>query len=83
MKIEEDYFDMTLAGILHPNNESKAGIIRYSAISNFSSPQGNILLDSLIKHLVSICSDLNYDGRIDYLVCKYGNDNGRLTIYFR
>jgi hypothetical protein len=28
-------------------------------------------------------NDYNYDGREDYLVCEYGNDIGRLTIYYQ
>jgi hypothetical protein len=82
MKIGDDYFDITLSGILHPNNESKGEIVRYSNITDLARVKQKVLFDSLIRPVTSLSYDFNYDGLEDYLVGEYGNDIGRLAIYF-
>ncbi len=81
MRIEPDYIDMTLAGILHPNNENRGQIVRYEYKGNFNSEKKEIILDSLYRPVASLYYDFNYDGLEDILVCEYGNDIGRLSLY--
>ncbi len=82
MNIGANFFDVTLAGILHPNNESKGQIARYDYTDTLSLEPKSFLLDSLIRPVTSIYYDFNYDGYDDYLICEYGNDIGRLSLYF-
>jgi hypothetical protein len=82
MRIGKNFFDMTLAGILHPNNEQKGQIVRYHHSGDFMNPEMEVLIDKLYRPVTSLIYDLNYDGIEDYLVCEYGHDFGRLTIYF-
>lgn len=81
MSIGADHFDITLAGILHPNNEFKGMIAKYST-KNQAMKMPIIIIDSLIRPVASIKYDFNYDGTDDFLVCEYGNDLGRLSLYF-
>ncbi len=82
MRIEEDFFEVTLAGILHPNNENKGQVIRYTYGEEFPAEIDRIILDSLYRPVASVCFDFNYDGKDDYLVCEYGNDIGQFALYF-
>jgi hypothetical protein len=82
MHIRGNFFDVTLAGILHPNNEQKGQIVRYHHHGDFMNPDMELLIDKLYRPVASLSFDLNYDGFEDYLVCEYGNDFGRLSIYF-
>ncbi len=82
MHIEHDFFDMTLVGILHPNNENLGQIVRYEYNEKFESEKNEVIIDSLYRPVSSIYFDFNYDGFKDYLVCEYGNDIGRLSLYF-
>ncbi len=82
MSFGQDHVDLTLAGLLHPNNMSKGEIVRYNYKGSFEHQLGTSIVDSLIRPVASLDFDFNYDGLIDYLVCEYGNDLGRLSIYF-
>jgi len=84
MMIGANHFDMTLAGILHPNNEDKGQIMQYdhSTDKKFDPEANTLMLESLYRPVTSIAFDFNYDGLQDYLVGEYGNDIGRLSLYF-
>jgi len=82
MSFGKDYVDLTLAGLLHPNNLSRGEIVRYNYKGNFQHQNGLSIINSLIRPVASLNFDFNYDGLVDYLVCEYGNDLGRLSIYF-
>jgi len=81
MNFLEDGFDITLPGILHPNNLSKGTILRHNGSMNFNSNDLSLLIDSLFRPVRSIYRDFSNDGLADYLVGEYGNDIGRLTFY--
>jgi hypothetical protein len=82
MSFGHDYVDLTLAGLLHPNNLNRGEIVRYKYEGNFQHQAGESIINSLIRPVASMNFDFNYDGLPDYLVCEYGNDIGRLSIYF-
>lgn len=82
IRFDDDYFDITLAGILHPNNEAKGEVVRYLYKDKFNPVPKEVLIDSLIRPVTSLSYDFNYDEKDDYLICEYGNDIGRLTIYY-
>ena len=66
-------------GILNPNNRKvgKAEIIR---ISNGKMNEDTAaLLDSLRRPVQITPTDLNADGKMDYLVCEFGNLEGDLS----
>lgn len=81
MVLLENGFDITLPGILHPNNENKGTILRQEETMQFNPGSINVILDSLYRPVRSIYKDFSNDGRPDYIVCEYGNDIGRLTFY--
>ena len=81
MSFGSDYVDFTLAGLLHPNNMSQGEIVRYQVDGNFQMQDGRSIIGSLIRPVASIDFDFNYDGLTDYLVCEYGHDIGRLSLY--
>lgn len=82
MRIGDGYYDFTLAGILHPNNEQQGEIIRYQNMDRFPAGDKETLINKLYRPVTSIPYDLNYDGQEDFVVCEYGNDFGRLSVYF-
>lgn len=82
MNIDHDFFEITLAGILHPNNEAKGEVVRYTTVDQFKHTNSVQLIDSLIRPVASQRYDFNYDGKEDFLICEYGNDIGRLAIYY-
>lgn len=81
MVLLDDGFDVTLPGILHPNNENKGTILRNKGSMQFNPESMGIILDSLFRPVRSIYKDFSGDGLTDYIVCEYGNDIGRLTFY--
>jgi hypothetical protein len=82
MSFGPNYIDLTIAGLLHPNNMSKGEIVRYAYKGSLQHQEGETIVNSLIRPVASLDFDFNYDGLVDYLICEYGNDLGRLSIYF-
>ena len=83
MLIGRDYLEVAEVGILHPNNEDK-GKLWYLGDVNTRRPISNtLLIDSIFRPVYVESNDYNNDGTKDYLVCEYGNDIGRLTIYYQ
>jgi hypothetical protein len=83
IRISEDHIDIALVGILHPNNEDEGSIVRYSGGQGLQFESQLVLADSIYRPVWMEVHDYNYDGLEDYLVCEYGNDIGRLTIYYQ
>lgn len=83
IRISGDFMDIALVGILHPNNEDEGSIVRYSGGDGLQFASKIILADSIYRPVWMAVHDYNYDGLEDYLVCEYGNDIGRLTIYYQ
>jgi len=81
MHILDEGFDVTLPGVLHPNNFDKGTVLRHNKSMSFKADNLDVLLDSLFRPVRSIYKDFSNDGLKDYLVCEYGNDIGRLTFY--
>ncbi|HBH24301.1 MAG TPA: hypothetical protein DDY13_12860 [Cytophagales bacterium] len=81
MSFGYDYVDLTLAGLLHPNNLDRGEIIRYQYEGNFRHQPAKPIISSLFRPVASLAVDFNYDGRTDYLVCEYGHNIGRLSIH--
>jgi hypothetical protein len=83
IRISEDFMDIALVGILHPNNEDEGSIIKCSGGQGLQFASKIVLVDSIYRPVWMEVHDYNYDGMEDYLVCEYGNDIGRLTIYYQ
>jgi hypothetical protein len=77
-----DHVDITLAGLLHPNNMDKGEIVRYNFEGTLQPGAGESIVKSLMRPVASRNFDFNYDGLADFLVCEYGHDFGRLSLYF-
>jgi len=80
--LSQDYMDIAVVGILHPNNEDEGSIIRLYKSEEKQTNKYEVLVDSIYRPVWMEKFDYNYDGRQDYLVCEYGNDIGRLSIYY-
>jgi hypothetical protein len=67
-------------GILNPNN-GKFGNVESVNINSGSKMLNDslILFDSLKRPVQLTSTDLNRDGRMDYLVCEFGNLKGELS----
>ena len=78
INLRDQDFDLTLSGILHPNNEDKGEIVRFVRTTKQTSFS---IIDSLFRPVSSIEYDFNHDGKLDYLICEYGNDVGQLALY--
>jgi len=82
MHIGQGNIEIALAGILHPNNEDRGSVIQYARNGVKTAKQPVTLIDHLYRPVYTIEEDLNYDGTIDILTCEYGNDIGRLCVYY-
>ena len=83
IRIAPEFIDVSLVGILHPNNEDKGQLLRCSGGEELQFLSKEVLADSIYRPVFIEVHDYNYDGLEDYLVCEYGNDIGRLTIYYQ
>jgi hypothetical protein len=63
-------------GLMDPNDRKKGKLIQLSA-----NGQPTTLLDSLQRPVNITIQDLNEDGTLDFLLCNYGNELGRLAWY--
>lgn len=83
IRVTPEFMDISLVGILHPNNEDEGSIVRYSGGEGLQFESKIVLADSIYRPVWMEVHDYNTDGLEDYLVCEYGNDIGRLTIYYQ
>jgi hypothetical protein len=68
---------ISLMGIMDPNDQSKGELISLEPnLKNLT-----VIHDSLQRPVYFDRSDLNNDGRIDYLVCAFGNFRGALLAF--
>jgi hypothetical protein len=66
---------ISLMGIMDPNDQAKGELI---SLTINSEKKPTIIQDSLQRPVYFDRSDLNNDGRVDYLVCAFGNFRGAL-----
>ncbi len=81
LSFENGGMDITLAGILHPNDRNLGQIIHLQDKNHLNQDHPALILDSLYRPVHTQKADLNGDGIMDYLVCEYGNNIGHLAIY--
>jgi len=78
--VDRDSVLVLESGILDPNDQPKGSLVRYQlAGDSLRSP--STVLDSLFRPVFVRRFDLAATGRPDYIVCEYGNNRGRLTLY--
>lgn len=66
-------------GVLNPNN-GKSGKAQFININNSQTQQDeHLLFDSLQRPVQITSTDLNNDGKTDYLICEFGYLTGALT----
>lgn len=83
VRIAPEILDLAVVGILHPNNQDEGYIAQLKHGEALGKAQINVLADSIYRPVFMEVHDYNYDGMDDYLICEYGNDLGRLSIYFQ
>ncbi len=65
--------------ILNPNDLAKGSLHSFDFNGKNKFKNTGMLLKNLTRPVQSISVDLDKDGRIDQLICGYGNKNGSLT----
>jgi hypothetical protein len=77
--IDDTAWLMDDIGLLNPN-DSRLGILYTLELKDSDSPGRNrLIFDSLRRPVKVLESDLNGDGRKDYIVCEFGNMIGALS----
>lgn len=64
-------------GIMDPNEQARGEVLNLS----FTSHTATSVIDSLQRPVFLEKTDLNGDGRVDYIVCEFGNYTGMLSIF--
>lgn len=68
---------LTDIGIMHPNDLKTGGVLIFD-ITDDAKIQARKIIDTLPRPVQTIAEDLDRDGRVDYLVCGFGNNAGSL-----
>ncbi|MGH7531615.1 MAG: FG-GAP repeat domain-containing protein, partial [Gemmatimonadales bacterium] len=68
------------SGILHPNDEPRGRLARYR-VGRDSLEFREVLIDSLLRPVFVAQADFDADGRVEFLICEYGDNRGRLALY--
>lgn len=68
---------ISLMGVMDPNDQSKGELISLKT----DSKNLTLIQDSIQRPVYFDRNDLNNDGRIDYLVCAFGNFRGALLAF--
>lgn len=76
---KKEFYYATTIGIMVPNDKRKGQIIKYHSKNNRSE----LVVDSLSRPVQSSFYDFDGDGHTDILVCEYGNNFGRLSVFFQ
>jgi len=77
VEIDQNEYSVALMGIMDPNDRSVGELTRFNA----SGDVKKILVDSLKRPVYFEETDLNADGRKDFIVCAFGNYTGELAVY--
>jgi hypothetical protein len=73
-------FTVCNIGIMNPNNRKDGNIFHTSLNENDRMKvDSNLTFSTLARPVQVTSSDLNADGKMDYLVCEYGNLAGALS----
>lgn len=69
------------SGILDPNDQPKGRLAQYDFAGADSLHFSRVLIDSLFRPVFVQQFDFDKDGRSEFLICEYGNNRGRLSLY--
>jgi hypothetical protein len=70
------------SGILDPNDQPRGSLVRYE-LAGDSLRDPETLIDSLYRPVFMGEADLNGDGVSELVICEFGNNRGRLSLYRR
>ena len=80
IEIHGQDFTVCNIGIMNPNNRKDGNVFRISLAENDRMKvDSNVKFIKLARPVQVTSSDLNADGKMDYLVCEYGNLTGALS----
>ena len=79
--VEDDSVLLLESGILHPNDQPNGTLVRYAFAGSDSLRSPTILIDSLFRPVFVEPFDLDEDGRNEFIICEYGDNQGRLALY--
>jgi hypothetical protein len=80
IEIHGQDFTFCNIGVMNPNNGKYGNIFHTSLAENDKMKvDSNVKFNNLARPVQVISSDLNVDGKMDYLVCEYGNLIGALS----
>jgi len=79
--VEKEHVLVLESGILDPNDEPKGSLVQYDFAGADSLQFGRILIDSLFRPVYVEEFDFAGHGVNDFLICEFGNNRGRLSLY--
>jgi hypothetical protein len=79
--LEGDHVLLLESGILEPNDQPRGRLVEYDFAGADSLRFSRVLIDSLFRPVFVQQFDINKDGVSEFLVCEYGNNRGRLSVY--
>jgi hypothetical protein len=83
LAVDGDHLLVLEVGILDPNDQARGKLVSYDLASGNSLRAGAVVLDSLLRPVFVTQHDFDGDGVSEFVVCEYGNNRGRLTLYKR
>jgi hypothetical protein len=79
--IDRDSVLVLESGILDPNDQPKGSLVSYQLAHGDSLRSPRVVLDSLFRPVFVRKTKFGGTGRLEFLVCEYGNNRGRLALY--
>jgi hypothetical protein len=79
--VEKDHVVLLESGILDPNDQPKGSLIQYDFANSDSLRSPRVLIDALFRPVFVQQFDFDSDGRNEFVICEYGDNRGRLSLY--
>lgn len=79
--IQDDHLLVLEVGLLDPNDEARGSLVRYDFVSPDSLRFAGVVIESLLRPVFVRELPSNTAGHSEFIVCEYGNNQGRLALY--